>query len=80
MRLPKVDDRGLLIAGIEERWDRRQLRASCQALWCRPIDTREPMKTGRIDSWEETDQLAASRRRGAWWPPAATRLARNEGR
>jgi hypothetical protein len=61
MRLLKIDDRGLLIAGIEERWERKKRIDYRQALWCWPVDARDLTGADPIDAEEEADQTVVFR-------------------
>src|SRR5262249_10841256 len=63
IRLLKVDNRGMLIAGIEEHWQRKQRTDYRQALWCWPVDE-ERLTAERardpIDVAEEDDQVRSA--------------------
>jgi hypothetical protein len=58
IRLLTINERGLVIAGLEEHWSRKQRNDYRQALWCWPIDPSELVVVqDPTDRDEEAEQL-----------------------
>jgi hypothetical protein len=58
-QLVRWDERGLVLAGEEQQWHRRECKRYRQAWWCRPVDAaggRE--RADPIDEDEEREQVA----------------------
>jgi hypothetical protein len=58
IRLLTINGRGLVIAGVEEQWSRKQRSDYRQALWCWPIDPSELVVVqDATDRDEEAEQV-----------------------